>query len=208
MLEHEYTVLGGVSRVRIGHYLGILSGGVSAAVVFVGLWAVDLAKTFGISANLPPSILSLVGAGTVFVVLYWILDRFAWRWRVVSKLLKVPNLSGEWECTGKTINAQGESIFDWTAKVTIIQTWDRIRVRLKTDTSASNSTSAALIHDEADGFRLFYSYSNEPKMGQHELHAHRGSAEITFAKDVQSAEGEYFNGYGRYTFGRMSLKRL
>lgn len=207
-MEHEYTVLGGVNRARIGHYLGIISGGVSAAVVFALLWMVDLAKTFGVSANIPPSVLSLAGAGTVFVALYWILDRFAWRWRIFSRLLKVPDLSGEWECAGQSINTEGKTIHEWKAKITIVQTWDRIRVRLKTDQSASNSTSAALIRDEADGFRLFYSYTNEPKMGQPDLTGHRGSAEITFSKDVSSGEGEYFNGHGRYTFGRMVLRRL
>lgn len=67
--------------------------------------------------------------------------------------------------------------------------------------------SAALICDAADGFRLFYSYKNDPAINETDLKSHRGSAEITFSKDLQSGEGEYFNGHGRYTFGRMSLKR-
>ncbi|GLS29428.1 hypothetical protein SAMN04488498_11224 [Mesorhizobium albiziae] len=208
MLEHEYTVLGGVNRARIGHYVGIISSAVSASVVFVLLSAIDLASKFGISANLPPAVLSLAGAGTVFFALYWILDRFAWKWNGLSKLLKVPDLTGSWDCEGQTINPDGTLGYPWKAKITIVQSWDRIRVRLKTAQSGSNSTSAALICDEADGYRLFYSYKNDPNIGETELRSHRGSAEITFAKDLQSANGEYFNGHGRYTFGRMSLKRL
>ncbi|OWK21274.1 membrane protein [Mesorhizobium amorphae CCBAU 01583] len=208
MLEHEYTVLGGVNRARIGHYLGVISSIVSAGVVFVFLWAVDLAKTFGVSPNVPSSVLSLLGAGTVFIVLYWILDRFAWRWGLLSKVLKVPNLSGDWDCDGQTLNPDGTPGFQWKAKITIVQSWDRIRVRLKTAQSGSNSTSAALIYDEADGYRLFYGYKNDPNIGETELKSHRGSAEITFAKDLRSGKGEYFNGYGRYTFGQMNLTRL
>lgn len=208
MLEHEYTMLGGVSRARIGHYLGVVSGLVSAAVVFLLLSAVDLARRFGVPANVPPSLLSLVGAGTVFVVLYWFLDRFAWRWSLFKAFLKVPDLSGEWSCDGETLNVDGSVAYQWKATIAIVQSWDRIRVRLQTSQSASNSTSAALICDEADGYRLFYSYKNDPKIGEVELNSHRGSAEIIFAKDLKTGSGEYFNGYGRYTFGRMEVRRV
>ncbi len=206
-MEHEYTVLGGINRARIGHYVGLVASAVSAVMVLLILSAVDLAKKFGLSANIPPSVLSLAGAGTVFLSLYWILDRYAWKWPVFSKFLKVPDLSGEWHCDGQTLNPDGSNSHQWSATVTIVQSWDRIRVRLKTAQSGSSSTSAALICDPVDGYRLFYSYKNDPRIGEAGLTSHRGSAEVTFAKDLLSAEGEYFNGYGRYTFGRMSLRR-
>ncbi|MBP1806961.1 hypothetical protein [Rubellimicrobium aerolatum] len=207
-MEHEYTVLGGVSRAIVGRYLSLIAAGVSAGVVFAILWAVDIAHRFGLPANLPPSVLSLVGAGAVFAALYWLLDRYAWRWSLVSKFLKVPDLSGEWSCKGQTLNPDGSPSYNWEAQVTIIQTWDKIRVRLRTPQSGSNSNSAALICDEADGYRLFYSYKNDPKIGEPELRSHRGFTEITFDKDLRSGEGEYFNGYGRYTFGTLKLHRL
>lgn len=208
MFEHEYSVLGGVNRARVGQYLAIISAFVSGTVVFALLYGVDIAKRFGVPANLPPSALSLVGAGTVFLVLYWFLDRYAWRWSLLSRLLKVPDLSGDWDCSGQTLNADGTVRHEWKAKVTIVQTFDRIRVRLKTEQSGSNSTIAALIHDEAEGYRLFYSYRNDPRIGEPELKAHRGTAEITFAKDLRSGEGEYVNSYGRETYGRMTLVRI
>jgi hypothetical protein len=34
-----------------------------------------------------------------------------------------------------------------------------------------------------------------------------GFSELVFSKDLVSAEGEYFNGHGRYTFGTMHLTR-
>ncbi|ESY79268.1 membrane protein [Mesorhizobium sp. LNHC221B00] len=208
MLEHEYTVLGGINRARIGHYLGIVSGVVSAGVVFLLLSAVDVAKTFGIAANLPPSVMSLVSAGAVFVVLYWLLEKYAWKWWPLASVLKGPNLAGDWSVQGQTVKPDGTDGYQWTAKITIVQSWDRIRVRLKTAQSGSNSTSAALIYDPADGFRLFYSYKNDPNINEVELKSHRGSADITFAKDLKSANGEYFNGHGRYTFGKMALTRI
>ncbi|KUM25065.1 hypothetical protein AU467_27705 [Mesorhizobium loti] len=208
MLEHEYTVLGGINRARVGHYLGIVSGLVAAGVVFVLLSLVDIAKTFGIAANLPPSVLSLVSAGTVFVALYWFLEKYAWKWWPLASVLKVPNLAGEWAVKGETINPDGSNGYAWDATITIIQSWDRIRVRLKSAQSGSNSTSAALIYDQADGFRLFYSYKNDPNINEVDLKSHRGSADISFAKDLRSGSGEYFNGHGRYTFGKMALTRI
>ncbi len=207
-MEHEYAVLGGLSRAMVGRYLSLIAAGVSAVIVFALLWAVDIAQRFGLPTNLPPSILSLVGAGAVFTALYWLLDRHAWRWSMVSKLLRVPDLSGEWSCKGQTINPDGSPGYVWEATVTIIQTWDKIRVRLRTAQSGSNSNSAALICDDADGYRLFYSYKNDPKIGETELRSHRGFAEITFTKDLRSGEGEYFNGHGRFTFGTLKLQRL
>lgn len=208
MVNHEYALLGGISRAKVGRYLGILSAGISAIIVFFLLSAVDLAKSLGIPANLTPSVLSLFGAGAVFTVIYWILDRYVWRWALIGNLLGVPNLSGEWECEGQTLNQDGAQSYNWTANITIIQSWDKIRVRLKTPQSGSNSNSAALICDEADGYRLFYSYKNDPRIGEPELKSHRGFAEIVFDKELQSGEGEYFNGHGRYTFGIMKLKRI
>lgn len=208
MLEHEYTVAGGLSRVQVGRYLSLIAAAVSAAVIFLLLWSVDVARSLGLPANLPPSVLSLAGAGAVFTILYWVLNRYAWRWNLIGQVLKVPDLSGEWECRGQTINPDSSRSFTWDATITIVQSWDKLRVRLKTTQSGSNSDSAALICDEADGYRLFYSYKNDPRIGETDLSGHRGFAEITFAKDLRTGEGEYFNGHGRYTFGTMTLRRL
>ena len=208
MLDHEYTMLGGVNRAKVGRYLSIISAAVSAGMVFVLLWAVNFAGKYGLPAQLPPYVLSLFGAGAVFTVLYWILNHYAWRWIIISRMLKVPNLAGEWSCKGNTLKTETTQAHSWDATVTIVQNWDRIRVRLKTEHSGSNSTSAALIRDESDGFHLFYSYKNDPKIGEIELRSHRGFAEILFARNLKTGEGEYFNGHGRYTFGTMRLERI
>lgn len=205
--EHEYALLGGLNRSMVGRYLGIAAASVSSVIVFVLLALVDVAKALGWSQNLPPIVLSSVGAGAVYGILYWLFDRHAWKLPWFSGVLRVPNLSGRWRCEGQTINPDKSPGFTWQGEVTIVQSWDRLRVRLKTAQSGSNSIAAALIHDEADGFRLMYNYVNEPKIGETDLRAHRGFSELVFAKDLQTAEGEYFNGYGRYTFGIMRLTR-
>ena len=176
-------------------------------IVFVLLTVVDLAKTYGWHHNIPPIVLSWIGAGAVYAILYWLFDRHIWKLPWLSNVLRVPNLSGHWRCVGKSIKPDKTSGDTWQAEVTVVQSWDRIRVRLKSDKSGSNSVSAALVFDDADGFRLMYNYLNEPRIGETDLKAHRGFCELTFSKDLTTADGEYFNGYGRYTFGTMHLTK-
>lgn len=206
--DHEYAVLGGVNRAKVGRYLALASASVSGGIVFLLLALVDVAHRFGLPTNLRPEVLSMVGAGSVFGVLYWLLNRYAWRWAGIAQWLKVPNLRGEWRCHGETLNADGTVKYSWHGTLTITQSWDRLRVRLKTAQSGSNSISAALVRDDIEGCVLLYHYQNDPKIGEPELHAHRGFAEITFAKDLTTAQGDYFNGHGRNTFGRMRFTKV
>lgn len=208
MREHEYALLGAMNRAHVGRYLGLISASVSAFIVYLLLSAVDLAHRLGWNASLTPSILSLAGAATVFTALYWLFDRFAWKRRFLSLVIKVPDIAGQWDCHGQTVNPDGSPGYSWKATVTILQSWDRIRVLLKTAQSTSNSVSAALICDDADAYRLLYHYRNDPRIGEVELKSHLGFGELVFARDLRSADGEYFNGHGRNTFGTMKLKRI
>lgn len=207
MQEHEYAILGGINRAKIGRYLTIVAASVSAGVVFLLLTVVDIAQRFGVPANLPPSVLSLVGAGAIFTVLYALFDRYIWRWPPLSRLLMVPCLAGEWHCDGQTLTPEGQPSFKWEGRITITQSWDKIRVRLKTAQSGSNSISAAMLYDAVDGYKLLYHYRNDPNIDEPELKSHSGFAELIFDKDCRSAHGQYFNGHGRFTFGRLHLTR-
>lgn len=206
-MEHEYSVLGGLNRAAIGRYLSIISALVSSTIGAAVLWAVDLAKRFGWADQVPPLIFWPLTAGVIYVGLYWCFDTRVWKLPTLAKLLKVPDLAGAWHCDGQTVNPDKTPGYRWEGEVTIVQSWDKLRVRLRTKQSGSNSIAAALVYDQADGFRLLYNYKNDPKIGEAELAAHRGSAELIFSHDLQSAEGEYFNGHGRYTFGTMRLTR-
>ena len=204
-LEREYALLGGFNRSSVGRWLGTAAVLISGLVVFLVLSAVDIAKEWGLDVNLPPTFLSLVGAGAVYGVLYWIFDRFTWKFAPLGRLLKVPDLSGVWLCEG--VPLESPSAKPWKGKVTIVQSWDRLRIHLKTDNSSSDSMAAALQHDAAAGYRLMYHYRNQPGTEERELAPHHGFAELTFAPGEKTAVGDYFNGRGRNTFGTMSLKR-
>lgn len=201
--EHEYALVGGFNRSHVGRWLARLSAGISAAAVFLLLTAVDLAKEFGVDVNLPPTILSLVGAGMVYAALYWVFDRYVWKFGPLGRVLKLPDLSGTWRCEGRALD-KGEPV-PWSGKITIVQSWDRLRVHLATEQSTSDSIAAALIHDAAAGYRLMYHYRNHPRIGESDLSAHHGFAELTFNAGEATAAGEYFNGRGRNTYGTMRL---
>lgn len=205
--DHEYSLLGGVNRALIGRYLTILASAISGIAVFLLLSAEDLAKRYSLPVNLPPTALSLLGAGMVFALLYALFNKTVWKWHWAVKHLKVPDLSGEWCCSGTTLDSEGNITRNWEADIYICQTWDKIRVRLKTHQSGSNSITAALVHDEADGYRLLYNYMNDPNPGEPELRGHVGSANLLFTKSLDGAQGYYFNGHGRPTYGRMELSR-
>lgn len=205
--DHEYAVLGGVNRASIGRYLAILSSSISAGLVFVLLQAQNLAQSIGLDVNVPPIALSLIGAGTVYTLLFWILKNHAWKWRALAAILKVPNLAGMWDCTGETLDRDGNVTYTWAAEIVIVQCWDKLRVRLRTAQSGSNSMAAALTHDSVDGWLLLYQYRNDPRIGEPELNSHVGTCSATFSKDLKTATAEYFNGVGRATFGKMTWTR-
>lgn len=203
--DHEYALLGGSNRSHVGRWLAGIAAAISAIVVYLVLSLVDVAKTYGLNVNLPPTALSLAGAGAVYGALYWLLDRYLWRRRPIGPLLKVPDLAGVWRVEGTPLHS-GAAV-PWEGRITIIQSWDKLRIHLKTGKSSSDSLSAALQHDSAVGFVLMYHYRNQPGVAERDMAPHHGFAELTFASDGQSATGDYFNGRGRNTFGTMQLTR-
>lgn len=207
MIDHEYALLGGINRAQIGRYLGSIAALISSGIVFLLLSFVNLADKFGIPVNLPPSILSLIGAGSVFTILYWLFSRYVWRWARVRDLLKVPDLAGTWECNGVSIALDEGEEQQWDGTIVITQSWDRIRVRMKTRQSSSNSIVASLLYDEADGYQLIYNYRNDPKISETQLSSHLGFSSMTISRNLRKAEGEYFNGRGRITFGTMNWEK-
>ena len=206
-VAHEYAILGGINRARVGRYLAILAAGISAASVLFSSSLAAVLQEKGLPREWFGWAASALSASVTWAVLYWLLDNFAWQWPVLGRALGVPNLRGRWRVSGETLNSSHEVTFQWQGTLTITQRWDKIRVRLQTSQSSSISITAAILSEEDDGWRLLYTYRNEPRIGESSLSSHRGSADIVFDSNLQSAVGEYFNGAGRFTFGRMDITR-
>lgn len=207
-LDHEYSLIGGLNRSKIGRCIGSISAISSSVLVFFLLSLVDIAKTFGVDAKIPPSVFSLLGAGIIYGVLYFIFGKYLWKNKKLEKILNVPDLSGEWECYGKSSFLQeNDSFTDWVGIVDISQCWDKLSIHLRTTTSKSESVSAALIREGNSGYRLLYHYKNDPRDFEIDIAAHHGLVDMVISKDLTSASGIYFTGRGRSTHGNMVWKR-
>jgi hypothetical protein len=141
---------------------------------------------------------------------YILFDKKLWCQPLLRKirLIKVPDLSGTW-------TAVCESSYDrrqFTAKVTIKQTWRGMSIRWQTDNSRSHSRAATLIVGDIDEYTLFYNYINIPRGGgriSDATHMHRGTVEVRFQPENGNivGEGEYYSGRDRRNQGALILTR-
>lgn len=201
---HEYCVQNAFNRSHIGRYIYLV------AMVFSWILIYGFLKINGELSPLENIVISSLSTGFLFTGCYFLFDKWIWKWSLVFRILKYPDISGEWHCVGKTsyqeINDKIVECADteWKGKVTIIQTWDKLRIRMETDYSTSESISAAIICDELGFYKVLYSYKNEPKDLNHkELRLHLGFVELELNKDTKSATAKYYNVSGRRTFGSM-----
>lgn len=203
MIDHEYSVVGH-SRSNIGRYLAILSGALASAFTAAGLLWLELAAYLGF-----PAWTNLIAVPVSGVAIYGLVHLLfnKWGWRVLFRLMGLPNIDGKWSCEGQTFDESGQISHEWTATVHITQSWEKIRVYLRTSQSSSSSASAALIPDGGGRWMLMYSYRNEPRVGE-AINPHLGYCEMSFEPDLQRGEGDYFTARGRGTQGRMVLTRI
>lgn len=195
---HDYAVFGH-NRASIGRWLGIASVILTGAISSLISWVYELTGFQAITGV-------AVTTGAVYFGLHWLFNKFAWK----IPFFKIPNLSGLWKVAGATLTENGEIKYQWDAEIDIEQTWEKIVICLKTENSISESYTATLAKANGSqaGWRLSYSYSNNPNIEQsHELYSHRGYCELLIDKSLESATAAYFNSNGRRTFGKMELTR-
>jgi SMODS-associating 2TM, beta-strand rich effector domain len=202
MTAHEYAIIGH-KRAEIGRWLGFASVLLAPILTSVITWASGWPL---LMASIQTKMVAFtVSTGLVYTVLYWVFNRYVWRW--LNKLLSIPDLSGTWSVSGKSLTLEGDVKFVWSGILTITQKWDRIAIELKTNQSGSFSETASVLLKHDGAAKLSYSYQNHPKAGEAELQKHQGFCELTFEGSRSSAEGHYFNSLGHYSFGQMQLMR-
>jgi hypothetical protein len=204
-VDHEYSVIGH-SRSTWGRRLGALAGGLAALGVLTAGAFLGLAERIGVAEQVPEVIMWPFTAAFVYAGVHWLFNRVVWKWKWFSSILGVPDLSGTWHCRGRTLNPIKGAPPDWEGELRITQTWEKIRVYLKTGQSESQSKAASLIFEPGVGCRVLYSYYNVPALGE-KLQAHVGYSEIMFSETLTSGHGEYFNNKGRVTYGTMQLTK-
>lgn len=193
----------GHSRSNIGRYLSILSAILATMFAAAGALWLQLASYLG----LPPwvNILAFpITGGVIYTVMHWGFNR--WGWKPFFRWVGLPDIDGDWLCEGETFDADGNQTYRWSADVSITQSWEKIRVYLRTAQSSSSSVSAALVSEGAGRWMLMYSYKNSPRAGE-TINPHLGYCEMSFEPGWQRGEGDYFTARGRGTQGRMILTR-
>jgi hypothetical protein len=201
---HDYSI-DRSPRVKILFFL-------SAIAIFlapkINSWLFNGLEWFRAWSGSTRAIAVAIPTFVLFSALYLAVDRWLWRYRVIRRLLLVPDLNGTWQCEGRTTLRRGEKAeFDWAAKINIVQSWSKISIHLQTSQSSSSSTTAS-VQSHAHGYRLNYTYKNNPRPGEPELSVHDGIAEIEFDPDCIKGSGHYFTDQHRQTSGKMHWKKV
>jgi SMODS-associating 2TM, beta-strand rich effector domain len=141
----------------------------------------------------------------LYGVLWLGLDRVAWRWRVLRalRLVKVPDLHGQWKLGGQS---DFETMTEFTGTATVRQTWTHISIETETDQSRAHSVSASILLGPSARPRVTYQYVNEPKANAVEtLQSHTGTGWLEF--EDGALVGEYYGGRGSRNIGTLRLVR-
>ena len=161
-LGHEYCVHNGFNRSHAGKYVYSLATFISWILIYF------LLKFLGGLSPYWNVIISSAITALLFLTFYFLFDKWIWKTGLFFKILKYPDISGEWACKGISDYQEENSEMirhnrEWIGQVTILQSWDKVRIRLETEFSTSDSISAAIIYDEIEEYKVLYSYENKPK---------------------------------------------
>lgn len=191
---HEYTVQNGMNRSKVGKTLYSLSAILTALIVS------KLIRYIIWFESVPTLISTVILTIIFFYIIYYSFNNLIWKLKPISKLLKLPNISGAWSCNGKSDHEN----FNWHGNVQIIQSWDKIRIVLTTEQSSSESISAVIIYDDIHGYKLVYNYENRPNsLDDKRLRTHIGFVDLNIVNGNNKATGDYYNVSGRRTSGKI-----
>jgi predicted pore-forming effector associated with SMODS systems len=148
---------------------------------------------------------------TIYMVLYLVFSRWAWRLAIFRGwLVPFPDLTGTWEGTLITTwryPETGAASPPIDIRLVIRHQFDHLSCVLYTAESMSWSTAATLYGDDADAIkRLSYTYINQPKAAVRDRSAISNGAvvlQLTEGRERQ-LEGQYWT--DRKTTGDIALR--
>lgn len=89
---------------------------------------------------------NFIGIPFLFGVMYWLFDKYFWKWKILKRFLNVPDLNGHWE--GKLTSVTQQTIMDM--KLEVKQQWSKINY-YATFPKSTSSSNVASIFIERDG---------------------------------------------------------
>lgn len=112
---------------------------------------------------------------------------------------------------GAALSPEGERLYAWQARVTLTPQGDAFAVTLETigeRTSRSHSYAERFEPRDGGTWHLRYGYEMEPGSGAPPGYSFFGVSQLSFAADLQSAQGHSCNWNGtRYVVMALSLTR-
>jgi hypothetical protein len=176
------------------------------AVTAVGIAYFYAVVTEAVGWSLPwwcevPSILGVYG------LLYWVYDSWGWKWAPCGlRLSQIPDCGGTWYGEINSTHAGGTK---GEGMLIVHQTWMRILLEFRTDSSGSFSRMAAMNVRPGPSQGLIYEYANEPRAtATGTMHAHRGFTFLKLSADGEWLEGDYYSGRDRAKQGTLRLRRV
>ena len=143
---------------------------------------------------------------TVFGLLFWLFNKWLWKWWSWFGLINFPNLNGKWEGILKSSYDNFKNKL--SATLIIKQTATNIKIQGEFNQSESSSSSAHFDWNEFDNrIVLYYFYQNKPNNNQEKLHQHDGAMKLVYNKDKKKLLGNYLNGKDRNTYGEIELEK-
>lgn len=139
----------------------------------------------------PKDVFQILFAGyplAIYGGLYWLFNNYAWK--VINKILKIPNLNGKYIGTLQSSYDEFKSAINF--ELEIQQSFSKILIIFKTKTSKSKSLSASI---ELLGSKviLVYNYHNKPQdLRASTLNEHKGTAWLEFDLSINEFEGFYY----------------
>lgn len=201
---HDYSI-DGHPKEKILYGLAFLA---ITAAPLLNEWATEVVQYLSVNAGWSAAPVTAIPVFGLFVGMYYLFNTYLWKLKWLRRFLLVPDLNGKWICNAETILKDGQPVeFKWSGEVTISQSWSKILIHLKTNSSNSKSVAASIFHEPGVGYKLLYEYSNSPDANQLDLNKHSGSAELLFSADCKEADGNYFTDRHRKTVGIMKIRR-
>ncbi len=150
--------------------------------------------------------IGLPGIFSIYGTLYYGFKTWLWQWKFFRAIffIRTPNIQGSYSGIIKSSydNFKSEKEVD----IKILQSWDRIVINQKTESSHSFSQSCSISINDQDIPTISYLYLNEPKFGSiKSMEIHYGMCMLYIGNE--RLDGDFFTGRGRQTFGTIETEK-
>lgn len=131
--------------------------------VYLGIASLSIVASYGLATAFGQSQfykLAAPSSGALFAGLLWVFDRFLWRIPLISRVIGIPDLNGEWK--GKVRRQSGLPL---QVRITITQRFHQLSIVLESDQTRSRSEVAGMFVEDPRQMTVNYTYIVEYTAG-------------------------------------------